>query len=395
MTDVNREQVLAFRLRNHHLTSRLTRDGLIEAVAACGIQNSPPGSGALSLFARISDLTPEDVEDSLLTAKSTVQVWLMRAAPCLVPTDELGLFTQGLLPDDDASLLYYIQGSTGHLDKLGLTVGEAVQLSAEALSEALSGRHLTKEALAKAMASLVAPRLSPKPAAIWNTPDGWRRNSHGETVVRFALSILSLQNRLCLLPGTGRATEIALTEEWLPRPVQMLPPETAAAELLRRYLHGYGPSTPAQFALWGGISRPQADRSWSLITTELQPVRLGRNRAWLLSEDVPDVRDAVLPQGVRLLPSYDPYLQSRDRDLLVADKARRREIWRIIGNPGVVLADGEVAGTWRPRKQGPKLTVQVELDRPLPPHLQAELRSEAEGLALFRGCRSVEVLIDD
>ena len=48
-------------------------------------------------------------------------------------------------------------------------------------------------------------------------------------------------------------------------------------------------------------------------------------------------------------------LELGDRALLVPSAADRRRVWRPTANPGVVLADGAVAGTWR--RRGGKVTV--------------------------------------
>lgn len=396
MTSVRREQILAFRLENHHLARRLPAGGLLQALSACGVQNSPPGSAALSLNARVDGLRPGDMDDALLISKKVVQVWAMRAAPHLVPATEMGVFTTGLLPDDDAALLYFIQGATDHLAKLTLTAEEAVRLTGDALPEALSGRRLTKDALADALASVVASRLIPEQRALSASPDGWRSNTHGETVVRFALSILSLQGLLCLVPGKGRsATEIVLTSEWLSSRPPALDQLEAAATVLRRYLHCYGPSMPADYALWAGISRPQADRTWALLGDLLEPVTLDGKARWLLAEDLPGLQDSRLPRGVRLLPPHDPYLQARDRHRLVAATDKQRLIFRAVGNPGVVLVDGEVAGIWRPDKRGKSLTIDAQTFRSLEPAQSAALEAEAESLGPFRGVDRVELRVED
>ena len=54
----------------------------------------------------------------------------------------------------------------------------------------------------------------------------------------------------------------------------------------------------------------------------------------------------------RLLGPYDLYLQGKDRPLLVDDRAHAKALWPVIGRPGAVLVDGEVAGSWRPRTKG-------------------------------------------
>jgi hypothetical protein len=64
---------------------------------------------------------------------------------------------------------------------------------------------------------------------------------------------------------------------------------------------------------------------------------------------------------VRLLGAFDPWLQVRDRALLVADEHRRKDLWRTLGRPGAVLVGHEVVGTWRPRSNGATLRLRVEL----------------------------------
>lgn len=61
---------------------------------------------------------------------------------------------------------------------------------------------------------------------------------------------------------------------------------------------------------------------------------------------------------------------------------------QVLGRPGAVLADGGIAGTWRPRKAGSTLTVAVDLWAPVP---RDALTAAAERLAAFRGVRLEEV----
>ena len=58
----------------------------------------------------------------------------------------------------------------------------------------------------------------------------------------------------------------------------------------------------------------------------------------------------------------------------------------MLGRPGVVLADGAVAGTWRPRKAGKGLTVAVDLWQPV-----TGVEEQAERLAAVRGVRLLGV----
>jgi len=57
------EQVLAFRLHRHHLDRRAPRDSLPAVVRdVCGIQAQVMAAARIGLWARVSQLTREDVE---------------------------------------------------------------------------------------------------------------------------------------------------------------------------------------------------------------------------------------------------------------------------------------------------------------------------------------------
>ena len=116
----------------------------------------------------------------------------------------------------------------------------------------------------------------------------------------------------------------------------------------------------------------------------------GRTRRLARAEDVEVLVGAAgRADGgvVRLLGSHDPYLQLRDRELLVAERAKQKDLWRTLGRPGAVVLDGEVAGTWRPRTAGGALTVTVEPWSTLPRRARAAVQVEAERLAAHRHLR--------
>src|SRR5690606_22437991 len=108
------------------------------------------------------------------------------------------------------------------------------------------------------------------------------------------------------------------------------------AELARRFVHCYGPSTPAHFAEWSGIQPAQARRYWRMIEHELTAVDIDGRCTWLLERDLPQLANPPAAAGVRLLPPGDPFTLQRDRETIVADKALQRRIWRPSGRPGIV-----------------------------------------------------------
>jgi hypothetical protein len=61
-----------------------------------------------------------------------------------------------------------------------------------------------------------------------------------------------------------------------------------------------------------------------------------------------------------------------------------KALWPVLGRPGAVLVDGEIAGLWRPRKSGKKFRVQVDLWARSSATLRAAVTKQAEGLAAYR-----------
>jgi hypothetical protein len=83
----------------------------------------------------------------------------------------------------------------------------------------------------------------------------------------------------------------------------------------------------------------------------------------------------------------------RDRETIV-DKKYHREVWKTVGEPGTVLADGKITGTWRARKSGRKLTISIKTFGSLPDRDKKSLHGEAEQIAPLRGASSVDVEFD-
>jgi hypothetical protein len=134
----------------------------------------------------------------------------------------------------------------------------------------------------------------------------------------------------------------------VPRPE--VDPHDARRELARRYLHVYGPTTPAAFAVWAGIGGAAARATFDELKASLAAVRTPIGDRWILAEDEATFREPPGPAAAaRLLPSGDAYylLQGADRELLVPDPVLRGELWTSRVWPGAVLVRGEIVGTWR------------------------------------------------
>jgi hypothetical protein len=156
-------------------------------------------------------------------------------------------------------------------------------------------------------------------------------------------------------------------------------------DVVRAYLRLLGPATPRMVA--GYLDAPVTDvrGRWPDDAVE---VDVEGERRWLLPGDVDRLDEP--PEVTRLLGPFDLFLQARDRPLLVEDPARAKDLWRTLGRPGGVLADGEIVGIWRARKSGAAVTVSLELWTPTD---RGAVTEQAERLADFRGLRLAGVEI--
>jgi winged helix DNA-binding protein len=161
------------------------------------------------------------------------------------------------------------------------------------------------------------------------------------------------------------------------------PAGTAPARLdvVRAYLHLHGPATPQHVA--GYLDAPVKDvkAHWPEDVVE---VTVGSSPRWALADDLPALESPPDVAVTRLLSPYDPLLQARDRELLVPDDARRKQLWVVLGRPGGILHDGSLVGTWRPRASGGRLGLQVDRWAPVPEDVLLE---QAERLSAHRGLR--------
>jgi hypothetical protein len=350
---VDAEQALAFRVAGHNLHERTDP---LAVIAACGLQEYPPGWSAVALHAR-ADGEP-DSED-------LVTVNAMRGAPYVVPRADVAVFTLALVPEDAGLKAFVGALPAGEVTDAGFTVRDALDRVSDAAREGLADGPLGRDAFHQAMRERLPDGLLP-----------WCRGCQSQHV----------------RPGLWRALgPLGVTEMpdkatyALTHPASM-PIEDARAELGRRFLRCYGPATHSQLASWAQTAPSHAKALLEAIQDELEPVKVDKSRRFVLAKDVPRLEDPPPASGVRLLGGHDPYVAQPDRDALTPDKDVRRRLFPPVGRPGIVLRDGAFAGLWRSRKKGDVLEVDVEWLG-----AAAELEDEAEAVARLRGCGSVRL----
>lgn len=299
--DLTRSQILAFRRRVGALDSRMPAGPeSLRRAAWAGLQDSMPRAALLSLHARVAGAVPATWEDP-----SLVQLWGPRFSVFVVAARDLAVFSLGVLPDD-------AKGRQRAEDR------------AASLRTVLDGGRMSCGEVGRALGV---------------HPNSFRYGAATGTV-------------LIRWDGARRPTV------WtVPRP--SADPRDARLELARRYLHVYGPTSPEAFGRWAGIGARPGMAAFQALGGELVPVRTPIGDAWILASDEATLRAAPGPAApARLLPSGDAFflLQGADRELLVPDADRQRELWTPRVWPGALLVDGEIAGTWR--RAGAVLTVQ-------------------------------------
>jgi hypothetical protein len=151
-------------------------------------------------------------------------------------------------------------------------------------------------------------------------------------------------------------------------------------DVVRAYLRLLGPATPKQVADYIDAPVKDVTARWPDDVVE---VSVEGEPRWVLSADAGDLASEGATT-TRLLGPFDLYLQARDRPLLVDDPARAKALWPVLGRPGAILIDGEIAGMWRPRKSGKTFRVQVELWTKASASVRKAVTEQAERLAAYR-----------
>ena len=383
---VTGEQVRALRLRRHHGDPARPPGALGAPAAGCGVQNSPPGAWETALWNRVEDVTLPQLEQALNGEKTLLQAWSIRGVPLVFPTKDAGVFLAPLCARPGEEPWIYTRGITGALEALGLGFDDLLPLVESACACLDKETVQSKEALDRRLAGVIEPMLPPEVRPAWNAPSMYGqpdRQTVGGAAVSFLLRPCSFRGKVVFGAREGIYPTFTSPARWLGRPLPDDP--DGARELVRRFLRCYGPAQVSDFQSWLGCSPKQAKRLWGGIADELAPVELDGKRRWVLSKDLDLLSQGEEGERLLLLGPHDPYLDLRDRDLILPDKARQRQVWKTVGNPGAVLLGGRVIGFWTVRTRGDKLDAAVTLFEALERAQRARLEELAQGYASFRG----------
>ncbi len=123
-------------------------------------------------------------------------------------------------------------------------------------------------------------------------------------------------------------------------------PTEARAEIFRRYLAAFGPSSRRDIVAWSMMHVPEIQRALD----RLEPLRRFRDEQGRELLDVPraPLPDADTPAPVRFLPKWDNVLLAWADRTRVLPEQYRKTVIRMNGDVAqTFLVDGFVAGIWR------------------------------------------------
>ena len=311
---------------------------------------------ALAVRVRGEDVTASDVEEARVEGRSVTRTWAMRG-------------TLHLLPSEDAPWILRLVGPTmvrkfrRRHQELGLTP-RVYTRAVEVMKQAL-GEHgaLTRRQIAERWAKHGLP-------------------GEGQGVPHL-LCRASLEGVICFGPTVGGQATHVLPDSWLGDDSDVADP---GAELARRYVSAYAPTTPEDYGTWSGLPSAEVRRAFESIRDELLTIEVDGTPMWMpqtrggLLDEVPANEKPV----IRMLGAFDPYLLGyRTRDLGVGPELLKRV------HPGggiirpTILVDGRAVATWARKRSGRKLTITVSPFEALSDEVRAGIYEEVGDIGRF------------
>ncbi|RLK58625.1 DNA glycosylase AlkZ-like family protein [Actinokineospora cianjurensis] len=355
--DITRAQVLAYRAATHGL-HRDQPDPARLAVFDLGVQDAGSRSPQVALAARLPTDTPLDGFTTL---------WAHRGAPHLLRATDIPALAAALWPRTDADATARLNACGTALRRAGIPGLTAYTAAATAMREVVDTEKPRGQVSTEITARLPAPY------------------GYDCTVCAATHIYGSLFQTIGLFAGVtvhaeSRPTRLRPLPHRHPIPTE----PTGAGPVIDAYLRLHGPATRAEVAAFLDTTQTHVAPVWP---DDLVEIGDGR---WFPEAHLDALRTAPTADLVRLLPPLDPWLQTRDRALIVPDETHRKQLWRMIGNPGAVLANGEIVGTWRTKTSGKTLTLTIDPFTTLT--VGEQIEAEAHRVAAARGMRDVRVV---
>ena len=351
---VDQRQVMSFRIHAQQL-DRVKGTVAGTAVLDIGVQDTGPDGGLWALAAR-------GVDVKALPGKDLILLWTVRGAPHYYRRADAGRVAAAVEPfsDDDAGKRIF--DASKPLKQAGIA-------NLDALDE------VAKQMRAIVTKPTVKGDLSGRLAKVM--PEPYLRFCRACNAIHLyeqTFRLAAVRAGLELQPGTSPPVLERI------RGFSKAGDAGDRLDLIRACLRLLGPVTHKHVADYLDAPLKDVKARWPEDAVE---VKVGSQARWVLAADK-GALDSADAETTALLGPFDLFLQARDRETIVPDSARAKQLWPVLGRPGAVLAGGELVGAWRPRKSGSSFTVAVQPWRKLAAAMRQDITGQAERLAAYR-----------
>jgi hypothetical protein len=334
-------------LRHRLLPSARTDDVAAIADSVVALHSSDPVSVFLSALARMSDPSIAAVEAALYEARSVIRFHAMRrtlwvATPSVARIAHASSTTKLLGPEHRRFVK--LLADNGISDD-----GDGWIASAK--EEVLAALHRAGEASTRQLGEAVPALRQP----IELSPG----KSYAATQQAHVRVMLHLGFEGAVVRGRPMGSWIssqyrwAAMDDWVPGGIVGMDPREASAELVRRWLHAFGPGTTADVQWWTGWTSRDTRRALDDVGAVEVAVETadGDVDAWLAPDDLDEVGGPST--WVALLPGLDPTTMGwKDRSWYL-DAGVASQVVDRNGNAGpTIWVDGRVVGSWVQRPDG-------------------------------------------
>ena len=347
-------------VRRHHL--RGDAEGP-EAVtrALVALHATDPASVYLSVLARSTATTIDDVAAAMYRRRKLVRWMAMRRTLFLLPVDDVPMVQAAVSTPLAAALRRQLAARlrrNGSEPPVPGDLDEWLDRVASEVEEALIAR-----------GTATGAQLGDDVPDIRTVMPARTSSERPQAVTSPLLTIMSAQGRLVrgtpTGPWTGRHHQWEPVERWWPDGIPPIDAHEAEGALARRWLAHYGPATVDDLQWWTGWNKTTTRRALDRVAIE--EVDLHGETGIALTDHLRDDLDLDLDDSGRgpaaaLLPTLDPTPMGwKQRDWILG--IDRRQVFDRAGNIGPTLWwDGEIIGSWAVTPAGDVHT-QVIADR--------------------------------
>lgn len=311
------------------------------------LHSSDPVSVFLSALARMRHPSIAAVEAALYDAHSVIRFHAMRrtlwvATPAVARLAHASSTTKLLGPEHRRFVK--LLADNGISD-------EGDDWIASAKEQVLAALHRAGEASTRQLGEVV-PALRQPIELSPGKPYAATQHAHGRIMMHLGLEGVVVRGRP-MGSWINSQYRWAAMDSWLPGGIVGMEPREASAQLVRRWLHAFGPGTTADVRWWTGWTVRDTRRALDdagAIAVAIETAG-GDVDAWLAPDDLDTVRGS--PEWVALLPGLDPTTMGwKDRSWYL-DAGIAAHVVDRNGNAGpTIWVDGRVVGSWVQRKDG-------------------------------------------